>query len=490
MADHEDIEWEFCSEQDCIGVPLASGSKCLSHADDEQVDAALRRFSKDGTIDARGVRVSNNLLKRIIDAAPRKEGNPDRLYFKWAGFGHATFSDGASFAGVTFDWADFRNATFGDGASFTRAVFGNGAMFGGADFGDSAWFGGATFGLEVGFAGATFGRDAGFGEAAFDEWAQFSYATFGDGASFVGATFDKWAQFVGTTFGDQAFFVGATFGDWATFGPLTVTGEMTLAQTVFERGPALRISADRLWCDHMRLLDGALIELRWTEVRLDETSFGGPTVLAGVGPFEEVADEALLPRIRRTWRTARPRVLSLRGSDIANLVLANVDLRACRFTGAHHVDQLRLEATIDFADRPSGLRAGWALPPLWRWTRRRTLAEEHYWRRAQRKHHGWYPRACRVRRPSYRERALRSATPPLRPADLALLYRALRKGREDAKDEPGAADFYYGEMEMRRHDHTAPLAERFVLWLFWLSSGYALRASRALGWLLGVLALT
>jgi hypothetical protein len=31
------------------------------------------------------------------------------------------------------------------------------------------------------------------------------------------------------------------------------------------------------------------------------------------------------------------------------------------------------------------------------------------------------------------------------------LYRALRKGREDAKDEPGAADFHYGEMEMRRH---------------------------------------
>jgi hypothetical protein len=33
--------------------------------------------------------------------------------------------------------------------------------------------------------------------------------------------------------------------------------------------------------------------------------------------------------------------------------------------------------------------------------------------------------------------------------DIAGLYRALRKGREDARDEPGAADFYYGEMEMR-----------------------------------------
>jgi hypothetical protein len=72
-------------------------------------------------------------------------------------------------------------------------------------------------------------------------------------------------------------------------------------------------------------------------------------------------------------------------------------------------------------------------------------------------------------------------------------YRALRKGREDRKDEPGAADFYYGEMEMRRQGpfrHEAkpapgsrratPGGERLILWLYWLVSGYGLRASRAL----------
>jgi Luciferase-like monooxygenase len=41
---------------------------------------------------------------------------------------------------------------------------------------------------------------------------------------------------------------------------------------------------------------------------------------------------------------------------------------------------------------------------------------------------------------------------PYGPREIATIYRALRKGREDNKDEPGAADFYYGEMEMRRHD--------------------------------------
>ena len=34
--------------------------------------------------------------------------------------------------------------------------------------------------------------------------------------------------------------------------------------------------------------------------------------------------------------------------------------------------------------------------------------------------------------------------------EIAGIYRDLRKGLEDVKNEPGAADFYYGEMEMRR----------------------------------------
>jgi hypothetical protein len=75
------------------------------------------------------------------------------------------------------------------------------------------------------------------------------------------------------------------------------------------------------------------------------------------------------------------------------------------------------------------------------------------------------------------------------PARLAALYRELRKGREDAKDEPGAADFYYGEMELRRHDPATPRAERLVLWLYWLLSGYALRAWRALAALAVVIVL-
>ena len=96
------------------------------------------------------------------------------------------------------------------------------------------------------------------------------------------------------------------------------------------------------------------------------------------------------------------------------------------------------------------------------------------------------PRALRRRLVRGEARApdwLRDASQPPDPQQIASVYRALRKGREDNKDEPGAADFYYGEMEMRRHStRDAPSRRPLVsiVWLYWLVSGYGLRASRAL----------
>jgi hypothetical protein len=52
----------------------------------------------------------------------------------------------------------------------------------------------------------------------------------------------------------------------------------------------------------------------------------------------------------------------------------------------------------------------------------------------------------------------------------------------------GAADFYYGEMEMRRHDRTTTSrAERGLLHAYWMLSGYGLRA---LGWLAAAMLIT
>lgn len=60
----------------------------------------------------------------------------------------------------------------------------------------------------------------------------------------------------------------------------------------------------------------------------------------------------------------------------------------------------------------------------------------------------------------------------------ARYYRALRKSYEDSRNEPGSADFYYGEMEMRRADPGSPRAERGLLTAYWALSGYGLRCPR------------
>ena len=74
----------------------------------------------------------------------------------------------------------------------------------------------------------------------------------------------------------------------------------------------------------------------------------------------------------------------------------------------------------------------------------------------------------------------------LDPGQLAGLYRALRKAREDSKDQAGAADLYYGEMEMRRRiplprkrGRLRARADKLVIGAYWLLAGYGLRASRS-----------
>src|SRR6266508_7014451 len=157
----------------------------------------------------------------------------------------------------------------------------------------------------------------------------------------------------------------------------------------------------------------------------------------------EQAMERLLPRRRGRrgrWRW-QPRLLSLRRADVAGLTVGLVDMRACQFADAHNLDKLRMETLGAFGDTPGG----------WRWTARQALAEEHRWRHLRaasrygperasgaaagsqpdgRHHRTWFPAACQP--PSWVDAR------PLAPVQIAALYRALRKGREDNRDEPGA----------------------------------------------------
>jgi uncharacterized protein YjbI with pentapeptide repeats len=450
-----------------------------------------------------------SLGARFDGATFHDEAKFDGATFQGAArFSGATFQGQAWFDGATFhDWARFDGATFHDEAKFERATFHDEGGFDGATFQGQARFGGATFRGEARFDGATFQGEAKFSGAIFGGWAGFEGATFRGKGGFGGATFRSEARFDGATFQGAAWFEGATFRgkggfggatfrsearfDGATFqgaawfdgvtfeqarqlGPMLVRKQLVLDLAVFKQRVQIAVGAAAVCGRRAQFPAGVHLRLRWASVVLDDADLGAPSILAGARPFPNV-DEA---RFATTWarlppppreQRARPRLLSVRYANLGGLTVSNTDLRACRFLGAHNLDRLHIEGQPLLARARGRRRTG-----------RLTLAEEHYWRHQTPRHRrGWSPPACRP--PAWADPAT-SDWPG--PAQLARLYRELRKGREDTKDEPGAADFYYGEMEMRRHAAPWWSAERLLLTLYWLVSGYALRAWRAFAALL------
>ena len=608
MADAADLYWETCAVSGCTGSRSRENRKCLAHLEPEELATALEGIGRDGAVDARGVEMSSDLLRHILNVLPRTpKGRPrfeeadfegavftgpvwfdsvtfasearfpgatfkDFVWFRktrfegeaafddasfereahfngaffggTAGFGGATFSSGAWFADARFAGEAFFAATFQAGAVFARtvfrddawfeeakfegsagfgeAIFRRGAGFNGAIFEEAAMFRGAKFGKEAGFVKATFGPraifddailrglarfqkatftgEAWFGGAQFRRAAEFDRASFG-WAWFGGATFTRDAGFSGVTFMGGARFEGATFKGAATFrraafeqarsfGPILALGTLRLDNASFQEAADIHVSADRLSLARARFPDGTRIWTRFAEIDLEKAVFGASSLLAAAPEFQGL-DEAELSRRYDDdpVRSARPRLLSMRWASVANLTLSGVDLSACRFFGANHLDGLRLEGGSSFALTPAHYRV----------TGRQAIAEEHEWRKSRTTPFyapGWYPEEC----------ALPEDFPEseLEAADIATIYRDLRKGREGNKDEPGAADFYYGEMEMRRlagsaagrareesrkKEGRAPRpparltsdrGEHLILTLYWLVSGYGLRASRAL----------
>jgi uncharacterized protein YjbI with pentapeptide repeats len=624
----EQPSWTTCDYNGCLGSRIANSTWCLAHAEEETLDAELQRISAaEGSVDARGVTISAELLRRILDAAPCEDDRPvlmaarferatfegragfegvrfqglasfdgasfegvalfdgasfegeasfhrasfqkvaienDRPSFRTARFERATFKGRAGFEGVRFQgetefgeasfeglalftgasfqsgsrfdrasfqnvahfigatltWAAFTQATFQAWARFDMVRFKGSTFFNEASFQSGAQFEKASFEDRVRFIEVSFQGEARFNEASFQGEADFAGVTFQRGARFLGATFQN-ADFSRTTFYGEAGLGGVTFQrgakfDGATFelarqlGPVVLGCQLSLEAATFKERVQIEAAAAIVRADRARFLAGGQLRLRWAQVVLDDADLAVPIVLAGVPKFREL-NEDQENQVDKTERALepeadpddRPRLLSVRRADVAGVTLDNVDLRACRFLGAHNLDKLRIERNCEFGSTPhrGGTHSGG-------WTTRDTIAEEQHWRSTEpqppytkprsRRRINWYG-------PEHDLPPWLGAEKPPPAAQIAELYRALRKGREDSKDEPGAADFYYGEMDMRREARdqqakdawcaeprdwgtwVAARSEHAILWLYWAVSGYALRAWRALIFLLAVL---
>jgi uncharacterized protein YjbI with pentapeptide repeats len=420
-------------------------------------------------IDLRGTRITNDLLNRLLNALT-PEGDDTVPNIGTAHFHGAWFSKHASFDSVLFSGvAWFNGATFGKGPSFDDATFNDVASFNFVRFDKDASFDGTRF-KRTGFHNARFEGRAWFVDAQFDGTTSF------DGARFGGARFD------GVRFSDDASFSGARL-DWLT-GPIVCYGRFTAARIVItgaDPNPSLQIATQSLNLTAARFGGPGGIIARYAAVDLTGVVGGGPvTVVSHAVPFTTFRDSNTEMDESGLKGDPRAAVVSLSGADAANIVLADVDLSSCVFLGTHHLDQIRLVGRCLFAQAPPGWHWGISWIPARRWTRRKIIAEEVAWRVD--------PSHPRLARAGWTKPAWEEALWPLpvpSPARLAVIYRSLRKALEDSKDSPGASDFYYGEMEARRHDHESTgWGERILLHLYWLVSGYGLRASRAAGLLL------
>ncbi len=485
-------EWPTCNADRCIGIPLDGEDNCLSHAGTEARSGYLAGLQPGKSVDLRGTSLSSPLLDAILDFTKSPDGLP---VLGEAKFQQARFLGDARFDGTQFSGdASFGGARFLGLAWFARTSFSGAARFEGAQFSKGASFVLGQFLGSAGFRGVQFSRSVGFFKAHFLKNAWF------DGAEFSGQPGFEDAQF----FAD-ADFRGTQFFQAQEFGPVLVASRLMLDYAHFAETIVIDVAAASLSCVATTFQQTATFRVRYAEIVLDRALFAKPATLAyaeagfgrSIGLHMPTFDESIL---RDIGRRPQPRLLSVRQVDVSNLVLASIDLTACLLWGAHHLDQLRIEGPNPFPFTPRGWHLGrvWGQGlPIWRWTRRQTVAEEHIWQAQRRlpsslagrphpKFMGWNPPPARLLRMV--EHSTGQAVRRLEPDRLALLYRRLRKGREDSKNEPGAADFYYGEMEMRRRAIETPWVERVILSVYWLVSGYGLRGLRALLTLLVVVA--
>ncbi|ORA17094.1 pentapeptide repeat-containing protein [Mycobacterium asiaticum] len=339
-----------------------------------------------------------------------------------------------------------REATF-DGATFGSDTFGSLTMKdcvfeGEASFSDTEIYGAVAF------------DDAKFLQAARLNKIAVKSAPFKRGPRTIGDQHATAFSMVRTAF-ESSLILSANVENKAKVEDLTFPGvidefainscdDLQLTRVTLETSNSLTLLSTQLVAvERLHMNGGGNVRVSGRMFNLSDFTCANPVLI------QSLVDQQEHP--------AKPKLIGLKGTNCDGLTLSGFDYSETVFLGAAKLDSLII--TGEFILRSThGTRA-----------RRVVLAEEataraasQYWTKLA----GGPPRG------------LNSSIPE--PRDLAGVYRALRKAREDQKDAPGSADFYYGEMEMRRLSSAPRSMERAILTAYWLISGYGLRAWRAL----------
>jgi hypothetical protein len=383
-------DWPACQYiTPCTGVRISGHKHCLAHLTADDRLGFLATLGPGDDLDLRGTTLTATLLDAVL-ARFRVPNSASKLVIGDTNFTGARFEGIARFTKIQFvECPTFQHTEFVDQVLFNMVAFPAGADFANAHFTDDLRLTSTDSDADLDLRGARFERSVDF--------------------------------------------------------EMVRVRDLRLDDARFAERVTMVIEAREISCDGTRFREGVALSVQYGRITAARTVFGAASTIGY--PAE---DPFHLWPIRPTWLDEprpdpAPELVSLRDTDVSNLVITDVNLAQCEFSGAHRLDQLRVEGSVRFGT-----------PPGWWHTRRQILIEEARSRR-------WDSQ------PTWAEGT-----------QIAALYRSLRKSFEDSRNEAGAGDFYYGEMEMRRRSTQTRWAERAVLWGYWALSGYGQRAGRAL----------
>ncbi|MFF7648401.1 pentapeptide repeat-containing protein [Streptomyces sp. NPDC007983] len=487
---HEPPPWPHCgigadpefNQVGCLGQKVEPFATCLPHLNPDEREAYFQGLEPGNSAIHRGTEISRSDLAKIVDSVRDGDTVSGSLIFTGATFRESVKFENLNFSGVI----DFTKASFKDDVSFYVNTFTGETRFEGATF-KQANFIMCTFVNRADFRGCTFEVSM-FSQSKFSD-VDFSNAHFGSMTSFDQVLIEGTATFFQADFNLHTSFANGkiraidlhqtTVSGNISFDNTELTGPgmggtfvcqdfVSFDHTTFTERHHLNISAPAISYRGARFNDGFTIEARFARIDLTGAYIERPSsITAGELKLFSPPEGKL---IEYEHLSENPQLASLQGVDASMLLLVDVDLRQCLFSGTHHLDQIQIEGDIRLDTTPD----------VWIYAKRRVIYEERRWRLQQRTPTGgdrWSSESHLWEADGFSN---------LLPKDIRSIessYRQLRKAREDAKDEPGAADFYYGEMEMRRLSRKWGEVERWLLQAYWLVSGYGLRASRALSWL-------
>ena len=473
--------WEACVEPGCLGERVTSNQKCLSHADERSRNQYLASLiESEQPLLLRGVIIDQRLLEALITSGVLSGGEikselrlsgcelltPFKLEDKVLGEVNLvgcpnTLESDLSRCKVRkrlhAPWVFFRsgppvfrNCEFADtvdlscaqservSIAFQECIFHKVAKFDGLSGSRSG----------SGDGSITF-RDCHFHSDFITRWARANLILLShsviEGEVDIGNTISNSVRL------DHTRLVAAH-----QVGPVSVNRSFRARHSQFGSRVRIDVRAETVDLTGTKLLAGGVLAVERAQISLDQVSTTGQFRLIG-GPMTE----------------RLPEVISIVGADVGSMSYAHVDMSRCVFHNALGLAGVGLEPTVRLERSPRFF------------ARRRCVADEFAWRRRRGGLFSgkWILPGTRLSEEEREDEDVRILLPEVSTSQVASVYAELRRSFEMRSNEPGASDFYYGEMEMRRQNPNGAISERTIIWLYWIVSGYGLRAWRAFFWL-------